>query len=82
MSFAEMMDYLRLYWREGTIALCTVVCISYLIFSIRLLFSSRDAKMKIYSLAFIPVVNIIVWVVKCRKVRKLRKMALREEIEI
>lgn len=82
MTFQEMIQYLADYYQEGIIVACAVVCIGYLIFSIRLLFSTRDANMNVYALAFIPVVNLVVWVVKCFKVMKIRKNSLKDTDEV
>lgn len=61
---------------EGMIAVGIVIEAIYLIFSIRLLFTTRDAKMDVYSLVFIPFFNILIWVRKCMKMRSMRTKEL------
>lgn len=82
MTSQEMIQYLADSYQEGIIVACAIICLGYLIFSIRLLFSSRDANMHVYALAFIPVVNLFVWVVKCFKVMKIRKNSLKDTDEV
>ena len=60
---------------EGVVAIGIFIEVVYLIFSIRLLFTTRDVKMNVYGLAFIPGVNIGVWIVKCLKMRRLKNIA-------
>jgi hypothetical protein len=61
----EITAYLAEYYVEGIAITCIVVVAIYLIFSIRLVFTSKDVGMKILSLAFVPGLNIILWVIKC-----------------
>lgn len=70
----EMMKYLADNYIEGIAVISGVIILIYLIFSIRLLFTSRDANMNLYASAFIPGLNIILWVIKCFKVAHISRM--------
>lgn len=59
------MQYLADNYVYGIAVLCSVVCIIYLIFSIRLIVTSRREGINICASAMIPFVNIIFWVRKC-----------------
>ena len=66
-QITEVMGYLAENYMWGIIICCAVVVVIYLLFSIRLLFTSRDVGMRLYVSAFIPVLNVLLWVVKCIK---------------
>lgn len=67
LKLSEVMLYLQIQYVEGIVVICSLVVAIHLIFSIRLLFTSRDANMKLFSLAFIPGLNVFLWLVKCIK---------------
>lgn len=66
-QIAEIAKYLQDNYVEGIVIACAVVVSIYLIFSIRLVFTSKDVGMRILASAFIPGVNVILWVIKCFK---------------
>lgn len=81
----EMMKYLADNYVEGIAVISGVIILIYLIFSIRLLFTSRDADMNLYASAFIPGLNIVLWLIKCIKVshnRWIESHILSDEDEI
>lgn len=72
--FKDLMVYLSYHSNIGIIIVCVVLISIYLAFSIRLLLTTRDVKMDLYALCFIPGVNIIVWIIKNIKNKKRKKM--------
>lgn len=67
----------------GIIALCVIVVACYLIFSIRLIKTSRQEGLDVCTSAMIPIYNVVLWVRKCiRKYNNSKTYKLDEEIEL
>lgn len=81
MTLQEVMLYLQIHYREGIIVVSSLVIAVYLLFSIRLLFTARRLGMKVWVLAFVPGVNIIVWLSKCIKSHTQKKTELSKEVD-
>jgi hypothetical protein len=75
--FKDLMVYLSYHSNVGIILTTIIIAAIYLAFSIKLLLTTRDVKMNLYALCFVPGVNIIVWVIKCIK-NKNRKKLIRD----
>lgn len=62
----EIVNFLRENWIAVPIV-ASLIFIVYLVFSIRLVFTARRAGMNVCMLAFIPGINLIIFVIKCIK---------------
>lgn len=74
------MLYLADNYVYGITILCCVVSAVYIAFSVRLVITSRREGINICALAFVPVLNIILWVRKCVVRRKHNKTFKEDEI--
>lgn len=76
------MSLLAREYRVGIIAV-SVICVAlYLIFSIRLIVTSRREGIDICMLAMIPVLNVFMWIRKCIvHIKNSRKFKEDDEIE-
>lgn len=83
MSFKEVMQALANYYVVGITIICIVVVTLYLIFSIRLIITSRREGINACASAMIPIYNLILWLRKWRRKKKNSKlMGEDEEIEL
>lgn len=72
-NMSEIMLILAENWKIGYGILNALVLIVYLIFSIRLVITSRRIGYDVGVSAMIPLINIIVFLKKGHKVRKIKK---------
>lgn len=70
----EIMIKLADYYFYGIIACWVAVLIGYLVFSIRLIVTARRMGMDVCATAMIPGWNFVLWVRKCLRKRKERKL--------
>ena len=70
MSFKEVMQALADYYIVGISVLCVIIVSLYLIFSIRLIITSRREGINACASAMIPVYNLILWLRKWRRKKK------------
>lgn len=73
------MQALADYYIVGISVICVLVVTLYLVFSIRLIITSRREGINACASALIPVYNLILWIRKCR--RKKKSLAVFDEDE-
>lgn len=67
----------------GIVILCSIVVACYLIFSIRLIQTSRREGLDVCISAMIPIYNVVLWVRKCiKKHQNSKVLDLDEEIQL
>lgn len=67
------MYFLAENWLAGYIVMDILVVGIYLIFSIRLIKTSRKIGYDVGASALLPVINILIWLKKCNRSRKIKK---------
>lgn len=90
MTLAESIEYLGENWIVGISVLSSVVVVLYLVFSIRLIVTSRREGINTSMMCMIPVLNIFLWFRKCWRKHKNNKIRIEnsrvlaedEEIEL
>lgn len=73
MSFSELMQFLADNYTIGILIFISLLIGVYLLFSIRLIITSRREGLNICVSAMIPVYSLILWVRKCIRKRKNNK---------
>lgn len=73
MSFSELMQFLADNYTIGIPIFISLLIGVYLLFSIRLIITSRREGLNICVSAMIPVYSLILWVRKCIRKRKNNK---------
>lgn len=69
-SFSEIMQALADYYIIGISVICVLVITLYLVFSIRLIITSRREGINACASALIPIYNLILWIRKCMRKKK------------
>lgn len=90
MNLSSMIEFLSINYIVGISVFCTIVVIGYLVFSIRLIVTSRREGLDVCMTAMIPIVNVFLWFKKCIRRHKNKKILLEssrvlkddEEIEL
>ena len=81
MNFKEIMQALADHYVVGISVMCVLVVTLYLIFSIRLIITSRREGINACASALIPIYNLILWIRKCRRKKK-NSIVIEEDEEI
>lgn len=82
MNIPEVIQYLADNYKVGIPVLCGVVVLGYLVFSIRLIVTSRREGLNVCMSAMIPAVNLFIWMrkgLRKHKNNKIRRERLSEE---